>query len=58
MRDYLNCHKEDADAYSKLKDSLAKQYSDDRATYTAMKSELISEILTKAKKWREGQKAR
>jgi len=57
MRDYLNCHKEDADGYSKLKDSLAKQYSDDRATYTAMKSELIREILTKAKKWRKDQKA-
>lgn len=57
MRDHLNCHKEDADGYYKLKDSLAKQYSDDRATYTAMKSELIREILTKAKKWRKDQKA-
>ena len=57
MRDYLNCHKEDAEAYSKLKESLAKQYSDDRETYTALKSDLIGEILSKARCWRKDQRA-
>ncbi len=53
MRDYLNCHPDDARAYSELKESLAKQYPEDRETYTAMKSEMIREILTKARHWRE-----
>ena len=55
MRDYLNCHKEDAENYSKLKESLAKQYAEDRETYTAMKSKMISEILAKAREWRRSQ---
>lgn len=54
MRDYLNCHKADAQAYSELKISLAKQYPHDRITYTELKSGLISEILSKAKNWRKG----
>ncbi len=53
MRDYLNCHPEEARAYSELKQSLAKRYPEDRQTYTAMKSEMIREILTKARHWRE-----
>lgn len=57
MRDYLNCHEEDAKNYSEMKESLAKQYPDDRETYTAMKSEMISEILTKAHNWRREQRA-
>ena len=52
MRDYLNCHEADALAYSALKESLARQYPDDRVTYTQMKSEFISHILRKAKAWR------
>ena len=55
MRDYLNCHSEDAAAYSALKESLAKRYSDDRETYTAMKSAMIGEILAKAIEWRKEQ---
>ena len=57
MRDYLNCHQEDAENYSKLKESLAKQYSEDRETYTAMKSEMISGILAKAHEWRTSRAA-
>lgn len=57
VRDYLNCHKEDAQTYSKLKESLANRYSEDRETYTASKSKLISEIIAKACCWRKGQKA-
>ena len=52
MRDYLNCHNEDAQAYSQLKERLAEQYPDDRNKYTEMKSAFISEILAKARKWR------
>ena len=57
VRDYLNCHKEDAEAYSKLKELLAKEYSEDRETYTASKSKLIGEIIAKARCWRKGQRA-
>ncbi|MBQ3981138.1 MAG: GrpB family protein, partial [Treponema sp.] len=53
MRDYLNSHKEDARAYSELKESLAKQYPKDRIKYTEMKSAFINEILNKAKEWRK-----
>lgn len=56
FRDYLNFHEEDAENYSKLKESLAEQYSEDRETYTAMKSGMISEILTKARIWRGSQR--
>ena len=52
MRDYLNSHSEDAQAYAELKQKLAQQYPDDRITYTNMKSEFISDILSKAQKWR------
>ncbi|MBP5362037.1 MAG: GrpB family protein [Ruminococcus sp.] len=51
LRDYLNCHDADAQAYSKLKQSLAKIYYNDRETYTAKKSVFINEILIKAKEW-------
>ena len=56
LRDYLNCHKKDAESYSKLKESLAKQYSEDRETYTALKSELIDEMIAKAHCWRQSQR--
>lgn len=52
MRDYLNCHNEEAQAYSKLKEKLARQYPDDRNTYTELKSGLIAKILAKAHDWR------
>lgn len=52
MRDYLNCHKAEAQAYSELKEKLARQYPDDRNRYTELKSGLIAEILKKAQKWR------
>jgi len=52
MRDYLNCHSDDAKAYAELKQSLAEKYPDNRNKYTELKSDLINEILAKAKKWR------
>ena len=54
MRDYLNCHEEDARAYSELKERLAGEYPEDRNTYTEKKSVLIDEILQKASEWRRG----
>ena len=54
MRDYLNCHEDDAREYSELKRELAARYPDDRAAYTAMKSGLIGRILDKAREWRSG----
>ncbi len=55
LRDYLNSHKEDAQAYSAMKEALAKRYPKDRETYTAMKSEFIHEMLEKAYRWRKEQ---
>ena len=52
MRDYMNCHNEEAQAYSKLKEKLARQYPDDRNRYTELKSGLIAKILAKAHDWR------
>ena len=50
MRDYLNSYKADAQAYSELKISLAKQYPHNRTAYTEMKSGFIHKILAKAQK--------
>lgn len=55
FRDYLNCHEEDAKKYSRLKESLARQYPEDRSTYTSGKNEYIELILHKAKEWRNEQ---
>lgn len=55
LRDYLNCHEADAQAYSELKQALAGRYPDDREAYTARKSPMVQEILTKARRWREAQ---
>ena len=52
LRDYLNCHKAEAQAYSQLKEKLARLYPDDRNTYTELKSGLIAKILAKAHDWR------
>lgn len=52
MTDYLNCHEQDAKAYSELKESLAKKYPEDRIKYTESKSEFITAILQKAAVWR------
>ncbi len=53
MRDYLICHKEDAKRYEALKKELASHYSEDRKSYTQMKSDMIQEILDKTKEWRK-----
>ena len=52
MRDYLNTHPDEAAAYSELKQALAKQYANDRMTYTSMKADLIQQILAHADQWK------
>jgi GrpB-like predicted nucleotidyltransferase (UPF0157 family) len=49
LRDYLNSHEEDAAAYQKLKEELARKYPDDRSAYTAGKAGMIGELLKKAR---------
>ncbi|WP_082853507.1 GrpB family protein [Clostridium coskatii] len=47
FRDFLNEHKEYAKEYSDLKISLAKQYPDDRNTYTDKKESFVRMIYQK-----------
>jgi len=47
FRDYLNSHEKYAKEYSDLKISLAKQYPDDRFTYTEKKESFIRMIYNK-----------
>ncbi|HEY0605388.1 MAG TPA: GrpB family protein [Herpetosiphonaceae bacterium] len=53
LRDYLRAHPEDAQAYSRLKEELARQFPDDVTSYTDGKSAFIEEIIRRAKLWRE-----
>lgn len=53
MRDYLNAHADKAKEYSDLKERLAKEYPEDRITYTNSKSEFIERILRMADRWRQ-----
>jgi len=52
FRDYLRAHREEAQAYSKLKQRLAQEYRSDPAGYTEAKSDFIASIDEKAKLWR------
>jgi GrpB-like predicted nucleotidyltransferase (UPF0157 family) len=49
FRDYLRRHKEAVKEYNKLKEKLAKEYKNERESYTAKKSVFIQKILKKAK---------
>jgi GrpB-like predicted nucleotidyltransferase (UPF0157 family) len=53
FRDYLIAHPEDAQAYSRLKEDLARRYPTDAASYVAGKDGLVKELDRKAKAWRE-----
>ena len=44
-RDYLRRHREEAEAYGKLKQELAQRHPDDRVAYTDGKSEWIARAL-------------
>jgi len=52
FRDYLIAHPEEAQAYSRLKESLAREYSEDGEAYTEGKTAFIREIDAKAMAWR------
>ena len=54
FRDYLNTHPDDAQAYETLKKELCSKYPEDRDSYIVGKAKLVTELLAKAKKWREG----
>lgn len=56
FRDYLNTFPEKAALYGNLKESLAKKYPDDRASYTRGKQGLISKLLKEADQWRSKEK--
>jgi len=55
FRDYLNAHPQEAEAYSILKQELAKQYPTDIEGYMDGKDAFIKEIERKARLWRENQ---
>lgn len=48
FRDYLRNHTEAAQAYEKLKQSLAQQFAHDRSRYTEGKNDFITMIIQKA----------
>jgi GrpB-like predicted nucleotidyltransferase (UPF0157 family) len=53
FRDYMRTHPKEAQAYSRLKESLAKQYPGDIDSYTEGKSEFINAMIRKAWVWRK-----
>lgn len=53
MRDYLRTHKEAADAYGKLKSSLAEKYPYDIDAYCDGKDEFIKALEKTALEWRK-----
>ncbi|HEX6292572.1 MAG TPA: GrpB family protein [Herpetosiphonaceae bacterium] len=53
LRDYLRAHPDAAEAYSRLKEQLARQFPGDIESYTLGKSEFIEAIVVKARAWRE-----
>ncbi|MBI5596029.1 MAG: GrpB family protein [Elusimicrobia bacterium] len=51
FRDYMRAAAEDARAYETLKRGLADRFHNDRARYTASKSEFVSSALERAWRW-------
>lgn len=51
FRDYIIQHPKDAQDYAKLKDALAKEFSNDIYSYVAGKNRFVQQIDAKAKKW-------
>ena len=56
FRNYLIPHEKTKKDYEKLKKSLAKQYSEDRKTYTASKNDFIKEVLRKSREEKHQEK--
>ena len=53
LRDYMNCHEEEARAYEALKQQLYQRFPDDREAYIEGKSDFITSEIKKARKWRK-----
>ena len=53
FRDYLMAHPEEAQAYSRLKEELARRFPEDIESYMEGKDGFIKEIDRKAKAWEE-----
>lgn len=54
--EYLKTHPGEAQAYSRLKDKLAKRYREEPEKYTDGKTDFIQGINRKARKWKESQR--
>ena len=52
FRDYLRAHPEDAQAYSRLKETLAEKFPNDGESYTGGKSDFIREMDRRAAAWK------
>ena len=52
FRDYMRAHPDNAQIYSRLKESLAQKFPNDRERYTDGKSDFIREMDRKAAKWK------
>ncbi len=50
FRDYMNCNQSARDEYSQLKIKLAKQFAEDRESYTKGKEQFIFEKIQEARK--------
>ena len=51
MRDYLRTHREEADAYGRLKERLAEEYPYDIEGYCDGKDEFVKELERRALAW-------
>lgn len=49
IRDYLNAHPEEARSYERLKEALCSKFPEDRDSYADGKTELVTELLSRAK---------
>jgi len=54
FRDYLVAHPEEAQAYGRLKQELARRFPTDIDNYIAGKDEFVKEIDRKAQAWKSG----
>ncbi len=52
FRDYMIAHPEDAQAYGRLKQELARRFPEDIESYTEGKDEFIKEVNKRAKTWK------
>ena len=53
FRDFLNAFPQKAQEYDLYKQRLAKQFPNDRRSYTKGKQKLVAKILIEAQKWKE-----